>query len=144
MPIKNVSVYSTLVEGFKIESRMRDHVVITDQPAAGGGTDTGPTPPEYLLISLAGCIVTLGQIIAKQERLPIRNIEVNIDADLDTDVLMGKNTEIRPGYLSIQVHVKIDADMTQEEKEALIHKIDSRCPISDNLINNTPVKFVVE
>lgn len=144
MPIKNVSVFTTLVEGFKIESRVRNHIVITDQPAAGGGTDTGPTPPEYLLISLAGCIVTLGQIIAKQDRLPIRNIEVNIEGNLDTDVLMGKSTELRPGYLSLQVHVKIDADMSQEEKEALIHKIDARCPISDNLLNNTPIEFVVE
>jgi uncharacterized OsmC-like protein len=144
MSIKNVSVKSNLVEGFKIESRVRQHVIVTDQPPAGGGTDTGPTPPEYLLISLAGCIVTLGQIIAKQERLPIRNIEVDIEGNIDTDVLMGKNTDERPGFLSIHVHVKIDADMSQEEKEALLHKIDSRCPISDNIINLTPIEFVVE
>ncbi len=144
MPIKNISVKTTLVEGFKIESNVRQHVVVTDQPSAGGGTDTGPTPPEYLLVSLAGCIVTLAQIIAQQERFLIRNIEVDIEGDLDTDILMGKSTDERPGFFSIQVHVKIDADMTQEEKEALVHKIDSRCPISDNLINQTPVKFVVE
>jgi uncharacterized OsmC-like protein len=97
MPIKNVSVKTTLVEGFKIESRVRQHVVYTDQPPAGGGTDSGPTPPEYLLVSLAGCIVTLGQIIAKQERLPVRNIEVDIEGGFETDVLMGKNTELRAG-----------------------------------------------
>ncbi|MDX9851344.1 MAG: OsmC family protein [Anaerolineaceae bacterium] len=144
MPIKNVSVKTTLVEGFKIESRVRQHVVYTDQPPAGGGTDSGPTPPEYLLVSLAGCIVTLGQIIAKQERLPVRNIEVDIEGGFETDVLMGKNTELRAGFSSIRVHVKLDADMTQEEKEHLIHKIDARCPISDNLINLTPIEFVVE
>jgi len=144
MTIKTVSVDAVQVTGFKIETRSRQHVAIVDQPIAGGGTDAGPTPLEYLFVSLAGCIITIGHIIAKQRRLPVRRIEVHVEGELDTDVLMGKNTEARAGFSGIRVHVKFDADMTQEEKERLLREIDARCPISDNIHNLTPIELIVE
>lgn len=144
MPIKTVRVDAKLIEGFKIETRSRQHISIVDQPTTGGGTDAGPTPLDYLFVSLAGCIVTIGQIIAKQRRLPVRNIEVCVEGELDTDVLMGKNSDVRSGFQGIRVITKIDADMSQEEKEAYMHDIDLRCPISDNIHGLTPIEFVVE
>ena len=68
MPIKTVSVSASQIDGFKIESTSRQHKSIIDQPPAMGGTDAGPTPLEYLFISLAGCIVTIGHIVAKGQR----------------------------------------------------------------------------
>jgi uncharacterized OsmC-like protein len=35
--------------------------------------------------------------------------------------------------------VDVDADMTDEEKTAFIHEVDARCPVSENLLNATPV-----
>ncbi len=144
MPLKSVSIDAVQVEGFKIETRSRQHVSIVDQPVAGGGTDAGPTPLEYLFISLAGCIITIGHIVAKQRRLPVRNIAVHVEGELDTDVLMGKRQDVRAGFTGIRVRVNIDADMTQEEKEAFLREVDARCPISDNIHNLTPIEFVVE
>ena len=144
MPIKTVSVDAALIEGFKIETKSRQHISIVDQPPAGGGTDAGPTPLEYLFVSLAGCVVTIGQIIAKQRRLPVRNIEVHVEGELDTDVLMGKTKDVRAGFQGIRVITKIDGDMSKEEKEAFMRDIDVRCPISDNIHGLTPIEFVVE
>jgi uncharacterized OsmC-like protein len=142
--IKKVCVEAHQVNGFKIETNSRGHIALVDQPLAGGGTDAGPTPLEYLFISLAGCIVTIGHIIAKQKHLPVRGIQVNIEGELDTDVLMGKNGEDRAGFSAIRVITQIDADMTLEEKEQFLHEIDARCPISDNILNLTPIEFIVE
>jgi uncharacterized OsmC-like protein len=144
MPIKTVSVRAVQLDGFKIETQSRQHVSIVDQPVAGGGTDSGPTPLEYLFVSLAGCMVTIGHIIAKQRQLPVRNIEVQVEGELDTDVLMGKSTNVRAGFSGIRIHMKLDADMSQEEKEQFLRDVDSRCPISDNIHNLTPLEFVVE
>ena len=36
----------------KFEARARGHRVICDQPPDNGGSDSGMTPPEYLLVSL--------------------------------------------------------------------------------------------
>jgi len=144
MPVKNVSVNARLVEGYKIEVNSRQFVSMVDQPPMGGGTDAGPTPLEYLFVSLAGCVATIGQIIVKQKRLPVRGIEVLIDGELDTDVLMGKRDDIRAGFSNIRVTTKIDADMTKEEKEQFVRDIDARCPISDNILNTSTINFIVE
>ncbi len=144
MPSKLASVDAVQIDGFKIETKSRQHIAIVDQPQAGGGTDAGPTPLEYLFISLAGCIVTIGNIVAKQRRLPVRQIECHVEGELDTDVLMGKSTDVRAGFTGIRVHTKIDADMSQEEKEAFLKDVDARCPISDNIHNLTPIEFTVE
>lgn len=144
MPRKIVSVNAERVDGYKIAVHSRQHVSFVDQPVEGGGSDAGPTPLEYLFVSLAGCIITIGLIIAKQRRLPVRNITVQVEGELDTDVLMGKHQETRAGFSAIQVRVNIDADMTQAEKEQYLREIDARCPISDNIRNLTPIEFVVE
>ncbi len=144
MPVKNVSVDAVLLEGYKIEVKSRQHISIVDQPPAGGGVDAGPTPLEYLFVSLAGCIGTIGQIIVKQRRLPVRKISVHIEGDLDTDVLMGKRDDVRAGFTGVRVITRIDGDMTQSEKEKLVRDIDARCPISDNILNLTPIEFVAE
>ena len=144
MTIKTVSVDAVQVDGFKIETKSRQHIAIVDQPVAGGGTDSGPTPLEYLFVSLASCIVTIGHIVAKQKHFVVRKIEVHVEGELDTDVLMGKNAEVRAGFSGIRVHTKIDADMTQQEKEQFLREVDARCPISDNIQRLTPIEFVVE
>ena len=144
MTIKLVTVDASQVDGFKIETRSRQHISIVDQPVAGGGTDAGPTPLEYLFVSLAGCIVTIGHIVAKQHRLPIRKIEVHVEGELDTDVLMGKTDTVRAGFSGVRVITKIDGDLSQAEKEAFLKEVDARCPISDNVHNLTPIEFIVE
>ncbi len=142
--IKSVTVEAKQLDGFKIETKSRGHIALVDQPPAGGGTDAGPTPLEYLFVSLAGCVVTIGHIIAKQRHLPVRSIEVKVEGTLDTDILMGKSTETRAGFSGVRVYTKFDADMTHEEKVQFLKDIDARCPISDNIHNLTPVELVVE
>jgi putative redox protein len=139
--VKTVELLANMGDRFKMESRVRNHHLIIDQTKAGGGEDAGPTPLEYLLLSLAGCIGAIGRIIANQRRLPLRSTEIRVIGEIDTDTLMGKPSENRAGFSSITAIVKVDADMSQEEKEKFLHDIDSRCPISDNLKTITDVEI---
>ncbi|HQL39692.1 MAG TPA: OsmC family protein [Anaerolineaceae bacterium] len=143
MPVKTVNIEAVQLDGFKVETRSRKHIALVDQPENGGGTDAGPTPLEYLFISLAGCIVTIGHMVARQRRLPVRKISVKVEGDLDTDVLLGKRSDVRAGFTGIRAIVEIDADMSLEEKQKFLQEIDERCPISDNIHNLTPIEFVV-
>ncbi len=144
MAIKTVNVAAIQLDGYKIETKSRQHIAYVDQPTAAGGSDSGPTPLEYLFISLASCMVTIGYIIANQRRLPVRKIEAYVEGSLDTDVFLGKRTDVRAGFSGITVRVKVDGDLSQAEKEQFLHDVDARCPISDNLQNITPIDFVVE
>ena len=139
MPKKTVTVESKLNDKLVIESDIRGHKVVIDQPANGGGTDTGPTPLEMVFASLAGCIGTIGRIVAMQKRIELRGMNIKVEGDLDTDGLLGKPIDGRIGFEGITVTVDVDADMTDEEKEAFIHEVDRRCPVSENLMNTTPI-----
>jgi putative redox protein len=131
--LKNVEIVATLGDRFKMESTIRDHVVHVDQPNAAGGDNAGPTPMEYLLLSIAGCIGAIGRIIANQRKLPLRSMQMRVIGELDTDTLMGRSRENRAGFLSISVLVKIEAEMSEQDKQAFLEEIDARCPVSDNL-----------
>ena len=139
MSMKTVAVESTLGDKFVIETNIRGHKVVIDQPANAAGTDTGPTPLELVLVSLAGCIGTIGRIVAMQKRIALRGMEIKVEGEIDTDGLLGKPIEGRIGFEGITISVHVDADMTDEEKEAFIHEVDRRCPVSENLLNATPI-----
>jgi putative redox protein len=142
--IKHVTVEARMGERFKIESTIGNHTVIVDQPKASGGDDAGPTPLDYFLLSLAGCIATIGRIAAKQKRITLRGMDVKVEGDLDLEGLMGRNAEAPVGFSGITVTVKVDADLSQEDKEAFAREVDQRCPVSANIHAATPVKLIVE
>lgn len=137
--MKTVQVSMSLGPKFGMEGRVRNHTVRVDQPPTSGGEDTGPTPLEYFFISLAGCLGTLGRIVANQKRLSLRTMEVQIQGPLDVEILLGKSREGRTGFQEIKAFVKIDGDMTTDEKREFLREVDRRCPISDNIIAATPL-----
>jgi len=138
MANKTVSVNTKIGQGFLIDSTVRQFNIKIDQPPPGGN-DAGPNPVEFLLLALGGCICTVGRIIASQKRIDLRSIDCTVEGVMDSDVIMGKNTTERPGFQNIVAHVKIDADMSDSEKEAFLHEIEARCPVSDNIVNPSTV-----
>lgn len=141
MAVKTVKVESVLDEKFKIECTSHDRTIVIDQPASAGGTDAGPTPLEYLMASLAGCIGTIARIIAMQKRITLRGMKITVEGDINVDGLLGKPTDDPVGFKEFRILADIDADMTAGEKETFIHEVDARCPVSFNLLNNTSVKI---
>lgn len=141
MSAKKVQIEVVQGSGFKTECKIGKHTVIIDQPVAAGGTDEGPTPLDYQLVALGGCIAAIGRIIAIQRKLAIRGIRISVEGTVNTDGLLGKPTQDRAGMSAIKAKVEIDADLSRAEKTALLHDIDKRCPISDNLSNITPVEI---
>jgi len=137
--MKTISVEAKLDAKFRIEVKAGEKLMVVDQPQAGGGTDAGPTPLEYLFASLAGCIGTVARIVAMQKRIPLRGMDMKVEGAFDLETLLGKSKENRAGFAGIKVTLQIDADMTRQEKEAFIHEVESRCPVSDNLAYATPV-----
>ncbi|MDD5475879.1 MAG: OsmC family protein [Syntrophales bacterium] len=141
--MKTIGVEAKMDEKFKIEVKAGEHLIIVDQPKAGGGMDAGATPLEYLFASMAGCIGTVARIIATQKQLPLRGMEIKVEGALDLETLLGKSKENRAGFQAINVTVDIDADMSRQQKEDFVKEIDSRCPVSCNIAHATAVSIEV-
>ncbi|MCB0310014.1 MAG: OsmC family protein [Bdellovibrionales bacterium] len=142
MPQKTVKVELTMGANFETEVRVRDHRMLIDQTVAAGGQDAGPSPLEYLLASLGGCICAIGRIVAHQRKINLRGMYVAVEGDLDTDVLLGKDTDKRAGFESFRISAQVDADLTDQEKRDFLHEVDRRCPVSENLQHLTTIEFV--
>ena len=139
MANKTVEIVATLGPGMKIESEVRNHRVVIDQPKPAGGTDAGPTSLEYLFCALAGCIGSMGRIVAHQKKIALRGMQISVSGELDVDVLLGKSKQNRAGFGGITVRARIDADLTDEQKREFLKEVDERCPVSDNLRQVTSV-----
>lgn len=136
MAISTVKVGAEMKDRYRTEIQCSNPFVI-DQPVAAGGNNEGPNPLEVFLASLPACICALARIIATQRRIKLRGVQVDVEGDIDKDFLMGFTNEGRAGFTEIRSYVKIDADMSDEEKNEFLHEIERRCPIADNMANTT-------
>ncbi|TVQ71248.1 MAG: OsmC family peroxiredoxin [Oceanospirillales bacterium] len=136
---KTMGVQAELNEGFAVTAQLGEHKVIIDQPVAARGTGLGPTPLEYFLFSVAGCIGTIGRIAAMQKKIDLRGMKISVEGDYNPAGLLGKPTEDRTGFQQIRIQAEIDADMTDEEKKAFLDEVCHRCPLHDNTRLETEV-----
>ncbi len=137
---KTVRIEAEMNDCFQVSADIRGHKVVIDQPAGGGGQDAGPTPLEYFLFSLAGCIATIGRIAAMQKKIDLKRFAVSVEGDYDPAGLLGKETENRSGFQIMRVTAEIEAnDMSSIEKQAFLDEVCDRCPLHDNIKLSTAV-----
>lgn len=139
MPKKTITASGSMGAGMTIEIMCGEHKVYMDQPVSAGGADRGPAPPELILAAYAGCIGSIGRIIAFQDKIELRGMKFEVEADYNTDKILGRETTDRAGFSEVRLKVDIDCDLSPEEKQKFLEQIEERCPILDNLVNTTPV-----
>ncbi|AEH24057.1 OsmC family protein [Pyrococcus yayanosii] len=135
LPIK---VSAKALSPTKTLVRCGDYEVITDK--LGG---EAPSPIEYILAALAGCINIVGHMVAKDMGFEIEGLEIEVEGTFNPAKFMGKNGD-RAGYKDVKVVVKVRADVDEETLGEWLKRVEERCPVSDNLVNPTPTEVVVE
>ena len=120
----------------------RDFSFIIDEPVIAGGENSGPTPVEYLIGSLAGCMGVVCNKVAREMNLEVSSIRFEVEGDIDTDRFMGKpgSEEKRSGYTEIRVKIDADVNADAQTKYRWLKAVKERCPVSDNISNMTPVR----
>lgn len=127
----------------KTTVRARNFEIIVDEPESLGGTDVAPNPVEYVLAAFAGCLNVVGCMIAKEMGFTIEDLQIDISGNLNPAKLMGKSDADRAGYKNIEVIMKPVCDADESTLQEWLQKVKSRCPVSDNLFNATPVTIDV-
>jgi putative redox protein len=137
--LKTLTVSATLQEGFAVHGKINGHALVIDQPETARGSNLGPTPLETFLFALAGCVGTIGRIIAMQRKLTLRGMEVQVEGDYNPAGLLGKPTDDRIGFQQLRITAAIDADWSEEEKRSFLDEVCHRCPLHDNVRLETDV-----
>ena len=108
------------------------------------GEDSGPNPVEYLLTGLVGCLTSSLVYHAAARGIEIRAVESRLEGDLDLRGFLGLSEDVPVGYENIRVYFKIDADISEAQKEELIRIAQKYSPVFNTVVNPTPVSVLLE
>ena len=117
--------------------------LIVDEPEQMGGTNAGPTPVDYILVALSGCLNVVGHAIAAEMGFTLKGMDIDVEGDLNPSKFMGQDVETRAGYSNILVKVTPDSDADEKTLESWVKKLETRCPVSDNILHTTPMNIVL-
>lgn len=113
-----------------------------DEPAFFGGRDLAPSPVDYLLGSIAGCISAIGTYMAKEMGFTLRHLDIAVDGLINSDLFFGISEKKRSGFQKIDIRLTIDSDATPEQLKNWKEQLLTRCPVIDNLLH--PVEITVK
>lgn len=119
--------------------KARRFQLVIDEPEDLGGTNEGANPVEYILAALSGCLNVMCHLVAKEMNFTLRGVEITLSGNLNPAKLFGQETTERAGYKEIKVEINPDTDADKATLEKWLKTVESRCPVSDNLTNPTPV-----
>jgi uncharacterized OsmC-like protein len=125
--------------GFRSEATVRNFdALLSDEPEALGGTDTGPNPVEQILAAYGNCLAVGYAANATAAGIELRELSIDLEGDLDLHTFLGLAPG-NAGYDRISVKVKIDSDAPSEAIEALHKKVTETSPVGHTLGRAIPL-----
>ncbi|HMK34645.1 MAG TPA: OsmC family protein [Desulfomonilaceae bacterium] len=108
------------------------------------GLDKGPNPVEYFLTGLVGCLTSSLIYHAAAQGIIVRGVESRLEGDLDLRGFLGLSPDVKVGYENIRVYFKIDADVSEAQKEELIQVAQKYSPVFNSVANPVPVEVKLD
>lgn len=118
--------------GFAQEVVAGSHRMAADEPVSVGGTDTGPSPYDFLLAALGACTsITVG-MYARRKGWPLQEVAVNLrHSKIHASDCAECGT--REGILDrIELDLHLSGSLTNEQRSKLL-EIANKCPVHRTL-----------
>lgn len=110
-----------------------------DEPPVLLGNNEGRNPVEYLLVALSGCLTTSLVAHASAKGITIKGVQSRYEGDIDLRGFLGLSEDVPVGYQNIRVYFKIDADVSDEQKEEMIRTAQKYSPVFNTITKSAPV-----
>jgi len=104
-----------------------DFQLLADVEVASGGTNTGPSPHEYLAAALASCTSMTLKMYAGRKSMNLSNVIVTVHVERESDI--EKFTR----------DIQLFGELAEEEKQRLL-EIANKCPIHKVLSGEIQIK----
>ena len=127
--------------GFRSEATIRGFdPIVSDEPNALGGTDSGPNPVEQILAAYGNCLAVGYAANATAAGIKINDLSIELQGDLDLHTFLGLK-QGHAGYDNITVKVNIDSDASSEDIKKLHETVSNSSPVGHTLGCAIPLKY---
>ena len=114
------------------------HVLSVDEPVASGGTNTGPSPYDYLLTGLGACTAMTLRMYARQKNWPLQKVRVWLKHD-KIHAQDCADCETREGKIDqIDRQIVLEGPLDAAQRQRLL-EIADRCPVHRTLTSEIKI-----
>jgi len=135
-----VWITAEMSENTRVEVTNGRHTWKADEPLEKEGEDTGPTPYELLLASLAACTLITLRLYARHKGIHLERVSARYEHQKQDDLDESGRKKVVDVLTS---DVRIEGDLTEAQRERLA-QIVSRCPVHKTIENGSRVVDRVE
>src|SRR3954471_21386652 len=91
---------------FRTDQTVRDFGFTIAEPEKIGGQNEGPTPMEYVIGALNGCLGVVVELVAKEQGIPLHDLKISSSGLVDQRGLFG-TAEVSPQFQSVDVAITL-------------------------------------
>ncbi len=107
---------------YRTEILASGKTIIADEPEELGGTDVGPAPGEFLMISLAACTAITLRMYADRKKWDVSKINVEVAS---------QKLEFK---MQFTLEILLEGDLDEDQRQRLL-QIAKSCPVHKTLTN---------
>ena len=133
------SFYGAMQELDHVET----HTYDVDHPKVLVGGDAGPTPTEFLLHALAGCLTAGIGNIAAARKVNLTEVSSTVTGDIDLRGLLGLDPDMRNGFQQVRLSMRLRGD-DPERMRQVVEQSRARSAVLDMLTHGVPVTVEVD
>jgi len=139
--IKTVRAEGEWKGRFRTDLNVRDFHFIIAEPEKIGGKNEGPTPMEYVLGALNGCLNVVVELVAKERGFGLRDLRISSSGLVDQRGLFG-TADVSPQFQSVKVDIGGVISAPSARLKEFQHAVLKRCPVY-NLIRDSQARVDV-
>ncbi|WP_338749527.1 OsmC family protein [Janibacter alittae] len=113
----------------------------TAEPVPVGGDDSSPSPMEYVVAALGGCLAVVAETVAAEQELGLTALEIDTQATMDTRGFLG-TADVSPHFREVVVRARFGLS-DPSALPALQREVERRCP-AFNLVKDAGVPVTLD
>ena len=130
MPKNTTSEVKLTNRNYLAEAKMRNHFAMIDEPVNKGGDNNAPTPVEYLLTAIGGCVSITLRMYAERKKWDLGEITVKV---IQKQELTSEGIK-----KSLIEEISFENEVTEEQREKLL-EIAAKCPVAKMIKGETEI-----
>lgn len=125
---KRLRAKGTWEGSMRTRVQIRDFGFTIDEPVTVGGTNSAPTPMEFVAGALNGCVSVVVEQVAKELSFGFTALETYSIATQDTRGFAG-TADVSPFFHSYRLEIHVETTITDPElQQNLTAQVERRCP----------------